>query len=263
MTTVAEISRFLEEFAPSRLAEEWDNVGLLVGDAGQPVDRVMTCLTITPASAAEAVRRRAQLIITHHPLPFKALKRLTAESTPGRLLLELIRGGVAVYSPHTAFDSAAEGINQQLADGIGLSDLRPLVPNSAAIQDLGSGRLGVLAKPVSLSEVAGRLKQFVRVEQVQLVGDPTQRIQRVAVACGSAGSFLEPALRAKCDLLITGETSFHTCLEAEATGIALLLAGHFASERFGVERLAEIVGRQFSSIECWPSVDERDPLVWL
>ena len=87
MPLVAEICQFLDAFAPPILAEEWDNVGLLVGDARQPVERVMTCLTITPASCAEAASKRADLIVTHHPLPFKPLRRLTTDNTPGRLLL--------------------------------------------------------------------------------------------------------------------------------------------------------------------------------
>ena len=95
------------------LAEEWDNVGLLVGDPDQQVKRVMTCLTITPASAEEALERQAEMIITHHPLPFRPLKRLTTAQTASRLLLQLIEGKIAVHSPHTAFDSAAAGINQQ------------------------------------------------------------------------------------------------------------------------------------------------------
>lgn len=263
MTTVAEISRFLEDFAPSRLAEDWDNVGLLVGDASQTVQRAMTCLTITPASAAEAVRRKAQLVVTHHPLPFKAIKRLTTESTQGRLLLELIRGGIAVYSPHTAFDSAAQGINQQLAEGLGLTEVHPLLSKPTEQTNLGAGRYGTLLAKRTLAETAQRLKQFVNVTQVQMVGDSSRTIERVGVACGSAGSFLEPALRAKCDLLITGETSFHTCLEAEASGIALLLPGHYASERFAVERLAEVLDGHFPQLECWASQDERDPLLWL
>ncbi|HUE72002.1 MAG TPA: Nif3-like dinuclear metal center hexameric protein, partial [Pirellulaceae bacterium] len=89
MTTLREICTFLDEFAPPHLAEEWDNVGLLVGDPAQAIGRVMTCLTITPASSSEAVRERADLIVTHHPLPFKPLKRLTSDHTPGRLLLSL------------------------------------------------------------------------------------------------------------------------------------------------------------------------------
>src|SRR5688572_20463375 len=110
MPLLRDICQFLDQLAPPRLAEEWDNVGLLVGDPAQPIERIMTCLTITPASAAEAVSQRADLIVTHHPLPFRPLKRLTSDHTPGRLLLSLIRAGIAVHSPHTAFDSAAAGI---------------------------------------------------------------------------------------------------------------------------------------------------------
>jgi putative NIF3 family GTP cyclohydrolase 1 type 2 len=88
-------------------------------------------------------------------------------------------------------------------------------------------------------------------------------IESVAVACGSGGSFLEPAMRAGCQLLVTGETSFHTCLEAEARGMALLLTGHYASERFAVEKLAEVLAGQFVGVEVWASRDECDPLMWL
>src|SRR6185295_8040165 len=143
MPLLSDLCRFLDAFAPPGLSEEWDNVGLLVGDPKRQVERAMTCLTITPASCAEAVSKQANLIVTHHPLPFQPLRRLTTESTPGRLLLTLIEAGIAVYSPHTAFDSAAEGINQQLAEGIGLTEIRPLVPSPPdATINLGSGRFG-------------------------------------------------------------------------------------------------------------------------
>jgi len=262
MITLREICQFLDDFAPPQLAEEWDNIGLLVGDPSQPVSRVMTCLTITPASAAEAVRERADLIVTHHPLPFKPLKRLTTEQTPGRLLLTLIRAGIAVHSPHTAFDSAAAGINQQLAEGLGLTGITALVP-AASEQPLGSGRRGKPSRPATLGELAFRLKQFLKIDRLQVVGDLHSPVATAAVACGSAGSFLEPAIQTGCQLLVTGETSFHTCLEAEANGISLLLTGHYASERFGVERLAEVLAGQFGGLTVWASRDERDPLTWM
>ena len=262
MTTLREICTFLDAFAPLHLAEEWDNVGLLVGDSSQTIERVMTCLTITPASAAEAVRERADLIVTHHPLPFKPLKRLTSDHTPGRLLLSLIRAGIAVHSPHTAFDSAAAGINQQLAEGLGLTAISPLVPAENG-QPLGSGRFGSFPRPMPLREIAVRIKNFLHIDRVQLVGRADPPIAVAAVACGSAGSFLEPALGAGCQLLVTGETSFHTCLEAEASGVTLLLTGHYASERFAVETLAEVLARQFGTLVIWASRDERDPLMWL
>src|SRR5947209_182554 len=223
MTTVADLCAFLEMFAPQALAAEWDNVGLLVGDAVHKVERVMTCLTITPAAAAEAIRERADLIVTHHPLPFKPLKRLTADQPTGRMLLDLIRAGVAIHSPHTAFDSAAAGINQQLAEGLGLIDIQPLELAMGNLSQLGSGRFGRLAKAASLNEVANQLRRFLKVSGLHMVGDPQTPIDRVAVACGSAGEFLDVAKKHGCQLLVTGETRLHICYEAEARGIALLL----------------------------------------
>src|SRR5664279_2821773 len=120
------LAAFLEQFAPPYLAEEWDNVGLLVGDRDRELRKVMTCLTITPDSAREAIDERADLIVTHHPLPFAAVKRITADTVLGRLLLDLIAAQIAVYSPHTAFDSAPRGINARLAEGLGLRDIAPL-----------------------------------------------------------------------------------------------------------------------------------------
>ena len=263
MPLLSELCRFLEAFAPPVLSEEWDNVGLLVGDPKQQVERVMTCLTITPASSAEAVSRQADLIITHHPLPFQPLRRLTTESTPGRLLLTLIQAGIVVYSPHTAFDSAAKGINQQLAEGIGLAEIRPLIPSpSDTAINLGSGRCGKFAAPLRLSEVASRLKSFLKIAGLHVVGPHDALISTAAVACGSGGSFLEHAVRQDVDLLVTGEASFHTCLEAEARGVHLLLAGHFATERFAVERLAEVLAGEFPKLVVWASEEEADPLRW-
>lgn len=262
MITLQQICSFLDSFAPPRLAEEWDNVGLLVGDRQRDVKRVMTCLTITPASAAEAVAQQADLIITHHPLPFKPLKRLTTDTVPGRLLLQLITANIAIHSPHTAFDSALQGINAQLAAGLGLSDVQPLVPRIGDVDALGSGRFGKLLQPLTLREVAARVQAFLKTEGVFQVGDDSRLVQSIAVACGSAGSFLDPARRAGCDLLVTGETTFHTCLEAEADDVALLLPGHFASERFAVEALAGILAQQFPTLTLWPSRQERDPLKW-
>jgi dinuclear metal center YbgI/SA1388 family protein len=263
MTDVQSIRDFLGEFAPIRLAGDWDNVGLLVGDPARPVGRVMTCLTVTPASASEALREQADLIVTHHPLPFRPLNRLTTETTPGRLLWDLIHGGVAIYSPHTAFDSAAAGINFQLAEGLGLEGIAPLVARTDEPEGVGAGRYGRLAEPATLTDVAAKLKAFLSLARLQAVGSPDHRVTRVAVACGAAGQFLDPARRAGCDLLVTGETNFHTCLEAEAQHVALLLPGHFASERFALETLAQRIAQRFPHLTVWASRDERDPLRWL
>src|SRR5207302_2716000 len=104
----------------------WDNVGLLLGDPRADVRRVLTCLTVTPAVADEGVQSGAQLIVTHHPILFRGAKRLTTATAEGRAVLALAKAGVAVYSPHTAFDNTRGGINEQLATRLGLTDVRPL-----------------------------------------------------------------------------------------------------------------------------------------
>jgi dinuclear metal center YbgI/SA1388 family protein len=259
MPTIQSIAAFLEQLAPARLAEEWDNVGLLVGRRGQDVTKLMTCLTVTPATAAEAIEEGAQLIVAHHPLPFRPVTRLTDDTTVGRLLLDLIQARLAIYSAHTAFDSAQLGVNQRLAAGLGLRGIAPLLLRP---QGEGAGRWGWLADPQSLVEVAARLKTFLSIERLQVVGKADQSVRTVAVACGAADEFLDAARQNGCDALVIGEARFHTCLEAEATGVALLLPGHYASERFAMDCLAAVLAEQFADVSVWASRRERDPLQW-
>ena len=205
MPSVRDVGQFLEEFAPCRLAEDWDNVGLLVGDPERVVRRLMTCLTITPASAEEAIDARVDLIVSHHPLPFHALKRLTTETLPGRLLLRLIAAEIGIHSPHTAFDSAAAGINQRLAESLGLVEIRPLVRDGEDPQGLGAGRWGRFPEPEALGSLAARLKQRLSVPLLQLVGSLARPVavgcrgvrQRRAVSARRASRRLRPAGRGR------------------------------------------------------------------
>lgn len=266
MLTVSEVVEFLQDYAPLALAEDWDNVGLLVGRHTQKAARIMTCLTVTAATAAEAIEERADLIITHHPLPFRPLKRITGDSVEGRMLLDLIAAKVAVYSAHTAFDSAQEGINERLSKLLDLRDGAALVPSPhGALAPLGAGRIGFLptGQSSTVSSVVKRLKKSLRIDRLQVVGDPNRKVRCVAVACGSAGEFLQPAVRMGCDCFVTGETRFHTSLEAEAAGVGMVLLGHYASERFGVEALADVMSQRFPKSTIWASQQERDPLRWM
>ncbi len=130
MTTVADVTAWLEQFAPSRLAEPWDNVGLLWGDPCASLERVMTCLTVTPISAGEAIREQAGLIISHHPVLFREVKKVRADLPETGYLWKLARAGIAIASPHTAFDNTREGINDILCRRLGLVDIAPLRPLS-------------------------------------------------------------------------------------------------------------------------------------
>jgi dinuclear metal center YbgI/SA1388 family protein len=365
MPTVAAVLGFLEQFAPPSLAAEWDNVGLLLGDRQARVKRMMTCLTVTPESAAEAVEAKAQLIVTHHPILFRPVKRLTTGNPEGRMILSLVRAGVAVYSPHTAFDNTRGGINDAIARRLGLTDVGPLrrgegprkckvvvfvpdkdlsrvsdalfaagagrigdysecsfrlsgtgtffgsdasnptvgrkgrredvsewrlevvCPESAVeavvtamrkahsyeepafdiyplrpAAGVGEGRVGRLSKPVLLAEFAKSVKSALGAALVQSVGDPTKSVGRVAIVCGAGGEFLHDAIRARADVLLTGEMRFHDYLSAQAQELALVLPGHYATERFGIEELAERLQEQWKDVEVWASRRESDPVRW-
>ena len=131
MRTIADWVRYLGDFAPLHLAASWDNVGLLLGERHRPCDRVVTCLTIAPEVVAEAVAESAAMIVSHHPIFFKGVKNLSGDTAEGRLLSPLLRAGIAVYSPHTAFDNCPGGINEGLGHRFGLQNIRPLRPADA------------------------------------------------------------------------------------------------------------------------------------
>lgn len=258
MPLIQDILTDLEQQIPLTLAESWDNVGLLWGDAGVEARGVMTCLTLTEEVAEEAIREGANLVITHHPILFKAVKRLTTATSEGRMLLRLAQAGVSVYSPHTAFDSAREGINQQLAMSLGLSEIQAIRTKPPSSD--GSGRWGQLAAPQSLAELLGQLRSICPAAQFTFVGDLDQPCEAVAIACGAAGDYLPDAAALDCQVFVTGETRFHTCLEARSLGVALVMVGHYASERPAVEELARRLHDRWSPLRVWASRTETDPV---
>ena len=263
MVPLTKICQFLDCFAPTRLAEDWDNVGLLVGDNDSKVARVMTCLTVTPETAREAIESQANLIVAHHPLPFRPIKKLTTEKTASRMIWELVQAGVAIYSPHTGFDSAANGINQMICQKLGLGEIQPLVAIEGEAPEIGSGRIGKPDSPLTLSNLVAKIKTEFEIQHLQIVGNLTHRVGKIASACGAGGSFLDKAIAAGCDTFITGETNFHTCLEAKAQEISLILLGHYASERFAIEELANLLQQNFADLDVWPAKKESDPVSWV
>ncbi|MBM4010807.1 MAG: Nif3-like dinuclear metal center hexameric protein [Planctomycetota bacterium] len=255
------VTAALEQIAPLRLAAAWDSVGLLVTPRRQVVDRVMTCLTLTPEVAAEAVRERVDLVVAHHPLPFRPVARITPATGPGRVLLQLIGAGAGIWSSHTAWDSAAGGINDQLADVLGLAHVAPIEPD-AELPRVGFGRAGSSAEGCTVGHLAARAAEALGVQHVQIAGEPGRPAGRVGIVCGSGGDCIEQVARGGCDTLVTGEVKLHQATEAAAAGMAVVAVGHHASERFSMDALAERLAAA-AGVESWASRDERDPLGWL
>ena len=231
--TVGEVAGWLEEAYPPALAEDWDRVGLGVGDLAAAVDSVVLSVDVTDAVLAEAVGRGAQLIVSHHPLLLRGVHAVRADEPKGRLLIAAIRAGVAAFSAHTNADSAAHGVADALADAAGLDERRPLVP-AASDPSLGLGRVGRLREPVTAATLAARLAAAVPATTtgVRVGGDPERRIETVAVL-GGAGDSLLGAVRARgVDCYVTGDLRHHPAQDFLAYDDApcLIDVPHWAAE---------------------------------
>jgi dinuclear metal center YbgI/SA1388 family protein len=233
----------LQEIAPLEYAESWDNVGLLVGNRQRPITSAMTCLTLTASTLQEAIAEHVDLVVCHHPIPFKPLSRITSDTTTGNLLLRAIESGIAIYSPHTAWDNAKTGINQQLAEILGLESTCPLKvfdPRITSDCEVGIGRCGLVSngEPKTLGGFIERIRVALPNARTRHTHTLEHPISKVGIACGSGGSLLGLLQQQNCDTMLTGEATYHQCLEAEAQGIAMILIGHHASEFFAMKSLA-------------------------
>ena len=261
MHPIDRVTAELESLAPLRLAADWDAVGLLVGARRPSIARVMTCLTLTPAVAGEAVRERIDLVVTHHPLPFRPVARITADTAPGRVLLELVGAGIGVWSGHTAWDSAAGGINDQLAALLHLQHVTPIIPD-AVYPLAGTGRAGAAATGVTVRDLAKMAGAALGAVAVQVSGPADRPAGRVGIVCGSGGDLIAEVARAGCDTFLTGELKLHDALAAEAAGMAAVAVGHHASERFSMDVLGRRLAEALPGLHCHASVADTDPLMW-
>ncbi len=262
MPNLSEIVAGLERIAPLRLAADWDAVGLLVAPRAGEVGRVLTCLTVTPEVAAEAVAVGARLVITHHPLPFRPIARITPETGAGQVLLTLIAAGCGVWSSHTAWDSASGGINDQLAALLGLGEVVPIDPDDID-PGTGFGRVGQAAAGCTVAQLAGRLAERLGVKAVQLVGERSAAAGRVGIVCGSGGDLVGQVAAAGCRTLVTGEIKLHQAVEARAAGLAVIAVGHHASEHFAMAELGRRLAAELPGLAVQPARADHDPIGWL
>lgn len=231
----------LQQIAPLEFAESWDNVGLLIGKRNRDISCAMTCLTLSSTTLQEAIDHKVELVICHHPIPFKPMSQITDDTTTGKLLLQAIEAGIAIYSPHTAWDNAKTGINQQLAEILCLEMVKPLqafTPIVSNDSSLGVGRYGTLSVPMAIDVVMKILKASIASIRPRHTHSPGHCVSKIGIVCGSGGSMIPVVIRRGCDAMVTGEATYHQCLEAESQGVALLMIGHHASESFAMKDLA-------------------------
>ncbi|GII91938.1 Nif3-like dinuclear metal center hexameric protein [Sinosporangium siamense] len=232
-STLKDVVAALETLYDPAWAEPWDAVGLVCGDPDRPVTRVMFAVDPVAAVVDEALARRADLIVTHHPLYLKGTTSVAADTFKGRVIHTLIRNDIALYTAHTNADTANPGVSDALARAVGLEgELTPLSPSPYGTS-LGIGRVGDLATPLTLAAFAERAAAGLPVTPggLRVAGDPGREIRRVAVSGGAGDSLLGAARAAGADVFLTADLRHHPASEhMEAGGPALIDAAHWATE---------------------------------
>lgn len=256
------ITDYIEDFAPKNLAEDWDNVGLLVGSMAREVNRVMLCLDVTPEVLNEAVERKAELVLSHHPVIFKGIRRILEDEPAGWLLEKLLRHGICVYSAHTNLDVTRGGVNDVLAHKLKLKSIVNLKdygsPDKTGFQ-YGLGKVGYVEEKLQLDGFVKLVKSALEVDSVRVIGNMAASIQKVAVFCGSFDSDLEPLKRHEAEVLVTGDVKYHTAVDVLQMGKCVIDAGHFNTEKLVLPVLADQLSKRFSNIEVFCSKVEKDP----
>lgn len=226
--TAGEIAALIEEIAPVSIQMSFDNSGFLVGSRESKVNRVMLALEVSDDVIKDAIKQECQMIITHHPLIFHAEKSVTADTYQGKLLLQLISSGIALYSSHTPLDAAPGGCNDVLCDMFGLKDVCGIVPlGRSGEREYFCARTGSV--DATVRELALTACKKLGTDRVAVV-DCGKRIRRLAVCSGSGGGILNECIAAGADALLTGELSHHEALALREAGISAIICGHYQTE---------------------------------
>lgn len=230
-------------------AEDWDRVGLVIGDPEQAVEHVLVTVDVTEEVVAEALDKDIDLIVAHHPLMLAGVHSVAATSAQGRIVHELIKNDVALYTAHTNADVASPGVSDALAIALGVDVSGPLVPTAGAPQGVGLGRWGRLDEETPLAEflqtVSARLVGPIgsgSSHSIRSTGDPSKSVEVVAVCGGSGDSVAAYANAVGADVLVTGDLKHHRTLDHDAdNGCVLIDAGHWATEFPWCEQAADLL----------------------
>ncbi len=241
---VKELTDFLESRYPAEMAENWDNVGLLVGDDEKEVCHVFLALDLTEQVLMEAAEAGADMIITHHPMIFGGLKKINNHDFTGRKVIALIRQGIQYFAMHTNYDVL--GMADLSADYLKLQDREVL---SVTEEPEGFGRVGRLPERMTLKECGLFVKEALGLRDVRIYGDPDQMVERAAVCTGSGKSMIRDVLKKKADVYITGDIDHHTGIDAVAQNLAVVDAGHYGTEYIFMEAMKNTLAENFPELK--------------
>ncbi|WP_075718454.1 Nif3-like dinuclear metal center hexameric protein [Roseburia sp. 499] len=256
-----EIITILQKQAPEHYACDWDNVGLLVGDSEKEVHKIYIALDATEETIEEAVAAKADMLLTHHPMIFRGLKKVNSADFVGKRVMSLIREDIAYYAMHTNFD--VKGMAELAADRMMLKDCQVLDVTCEDEEGLqGIGKVGNLSEPMKVRACAELVKKAFHEEQVKVFGNLDKKISRVAISPGSGKSVIGEALKNGAEVLITGDIDHHEGIDAAAQGMAVIDAGHYGVEKIFIPYMRKYLEENTEGITIIEQ-PEKKPFVYI
>ena len=242
------VIEILEKQSPKSYACDWDNVGLLVGREDKEIQKIYIALDATDEAIEEAIANGADMLLTHHPMIFKGMKRVTQEDFIGRRIIRLIQNDMVYYAMHTNFD--VMGMADLAADYLGISDTRVLeITSVSETGEEGIGRYGSLKKEMTVRECCEEVKQAFSLENVKVFGDLERKVKTAAISPGSGRSVISNALQAGVDVLITGDLDHHEGIDAVAQKLTVSDAGHDGGENIFIPYMEQYLKREAKELE--------------
>ena len=246
-----------ELLAPTYLKEDFDNVGLMVGDKNKEVKKVLLALDCTLKVIEEAKKENVELIITHHPLIFKRPSSITTDTLQGKKIIELIKNDISLYSSHTNLDSVENGLNDTIVSILGFDNSKILEKNKRD-DKAGLGRIVSLKESIQLEDLISKIKKSLNINNLRVVKGK-DKVNKIAIINGSGQDFIGKAVALGADCIITGDTTYHFASDYKEMEISILDVGHFASEQITFFNVMENLKEKFKDVEFITSTVEEDP----
>lgn len=254
------LEKILDEKLQKNKAEDWDNIGLLIGRKEKNINRVLIALELTEAVLQEAISVKADLVLAHHPLIFSGLKKIV-DQKGDNLVYNMIREDIAFYAAHTNFDKLEGGLNDYLAKLLEAKNVQ-IIPDET--MDTGILRVfEVEKKPVTA--VIEQIKKVLKIDKVRLIGDLSKEVTRIGVVTGAGGEYAEEANKNQADIFISGDIKYHQAVDFIKNNITVLDVGHFETEKIFPEAISEFLGETLLGlgIDYKNSQKELSPFIFI
>jgi len=259
MTRVKEVIAFLYTIAPSQYQEDYDNAGLIVGNENDVVKGVLISLDCTESIVDEAISLGVNLIVSHHPIVFKGLKRFTSSSYIERVVMKAIRHDINLFAIHTNLDNVAiNGVNSKICELLELTNLQILRPKTS-MSDVGAGMFGTLEQSMTTIEFFEHLKTKMDLKTFKHTAVCHKNIEVVAVCGGAGGFLLQDAIRSGAQIFITSDYKYHEFFDADGQ-IIIADIGHFESERYTIDLLYTLISNNFTNFAAHYTKMDTNPV---